>query len=211
MRIRPIALLVALLLAVPFASGKGKSKDVLPAYVLAARTVSVVIDPDTGIDPEDPMANQAARKDVEAALLNWGRFEPMVAGQPADLIIVVRRGQKHLVRETIPDPRQNDRMGTVNAADNGGIQIGGKKGQPPNSGMGSPTPGLSGEAPAMQTEIGSVEDSFTVYNGTGAHPLDTPPAWRYIARDALHPHLVPAVGEFRKAVAAAEKAAANHP
>jgi hypothetical protein len=198
------------LLLVPFALAKGKSKDVLPGYVLTAKTVSVVIDPESGIDPEDPRANEIARKDVEAALLNWGRFEPMVAGQPADLIIVVRRGQRRPVSETIPDPRQNDRVGAINPTDNG-MQIGGRQGQPPaNPGMG-PTPGPAGQSPITQTEIGAVDDSFAVYDGSGARPLEAPPAWRYVAHDALQPRLVPAVAQFRKAVAAAEKAAANRP
>src|SRR5258706_13396336 len=98
------------LLACSTAIAKGK-KEILPPYWLTAKTVSVVIDPDSGIDPEDPRANQIARKDVEAALLTWGRLEPMIAGQPADLIIVVRRGQKRFVTQTIPDARQNDRAG----------------------------------------------------------------------------------------------------
>ena len=92
MRIRSIALVIALF-AGSFALAKGK-KDILPPYVLTAQTVSVVIDPDSGIDPDDPRANEIARKDVEAAILKWGRLEPIIAGQPADLIIVIRRGQK---------------------------------------------------------------------------------------------------------------------
>jgi hypothetical protein len=210
MRTRSVAIFAALLLLVPFSLAKGKSKDLLPGYVLTAKTVAVVIDPESGIDPEHPRANETARKDVETALLNWGRFEPMVAGQPADLIIVVRRGQRRPVTQTIPDARQNDRMGAINPTDNG-MQIGGRQGQPPaNPGMG-PTPGPAGQSPITQTEIGSVDDSFAVYDGSVARPLAAPPAWRYVAHDALQPHLVPAVAQFRKAVAAAEKAAANHP
>jgi hypothetical protein len=47
-----------------------------------------------------------------------------------------------------------------------------------------------------------------VFDGTVAKPLDGVPGWRYMAKDGLRPHGVPAVDEFRKAVAAAEKAAA---
>jgi hypothetical protein len=47
-----------------------------------------------------------------------------------------------------------------------------------------------------------------VFDGKVEKPLDGAPGWRYMARDGLRPHNVPAVDEFRKAVAAAEKAAA---
>jgi hypothetical protein len=53
-----------------------------------------------------------------------------------------------------------------------------------------------------------VDDSFVVYDGTVAKPLDGAPGWRYLGKDGFRPHGVPAVDEFRKAVAAAEKAAA---
>jgi hypothetical protein len=207
MRSRSTAIFAVALSISSIAFAKGK-KDILPPYVLNAKTVSVMIDPDSGVSPEDPFANQTARKDVEKALQNWGRYDLMIAGQPADLIIVVRRGQKHLVSETMPDPRQNDRAGVINPTDNG-VQVGGKHGQPTNTDPVGST--QQGTTPTMQTEIGSQEDTFAVYDGSLAHPLDAPPAWRYMARDGLRPHSVPAVDEFRKAVAAAEKAAQKNP
>jgi hypothetical protein len=47
---------------------------------------------------------------------------------------------------------------------------------------------------------------LAVYEGhvTGAFDQQTP-AWRYLAKDALHSPNVPAVAEFRKLVDAAEK------
>jgi hypothetical protein len=81
-----------------------------------------------------------------------------------------------------------------------------------------PQPGLSGEpglgsnqgSPHPQTEIGQANDSFVVFKG-GEHPLDAPPAWRYMAKNGLSSPDVPAVAAFRKAVADADKAAAKQP
>jgi hypothetical protein len=57
-------------------------------------------------------------------------------------------------------------------------------------------------------EIGGADDSFTVYEGKVAKPLNGAPGWKYVAPDGLHSHNVPAVDAFKKAVAAGEKAAA---
>jgi hypothetical protein len=215
MRARSTVLSTIIVLAGALGFAKGK-KDILPPYVLTAHTVSVVIDPNAGISiDDDPNANQIARRDVEAALLSWGRLEPALAGQPADLIIVIRRGNHRLVSETISDPRQNDRIGGINPSNpsnpsDSSTQIGGRQGSPPPN-----SPDLPGSrfppTSAPQTEIGGQEDFFAVYNGAVAKPLDAPPAWRYISPDGLRPHSVPAVTEFRKALAAAEKAAAKNP
>ena len=84
-----------LLAATLFIASTGFAKDKkppLPFTVLQARTVVVLVDRDAGMSVEDPRANQVAQKDVETAFLNWGRFLPLLSGQPADLIIVVRKG-----------------------------------------------------------------------------------------------------------------------
>lgn len=203
---RAPALFAAMLFLVPSGFAKDKTKPTMPAYVLTARTVAVVIDPDAGESVTDPQANQVAQKDVETALVNWGRFEPMISTQAADLIIVVRRGHGRLVDKTIPDPRQNSRAGVINPVDNG-ISVGAQHGsQPPPLSSGTPPPN-----PPSQTEFGDVDDSFAVYEGHAENPLDAPAAWKYVARDGLRPHSVPAVAEFRKALAEAEKAAAKKP
>lgn len=202
-----LSALLLLLLPAP-AFTKGKSKPTVPPYVLEAHTVSVVIDPDAGESVTDPRANQIAQKDVETALLKWGRFESLIGTPNADLIIVIKRGHNKLVDQTIPDRRQNDRAGVINPTDNG-ISIGAQRGRQP--GM----PGTSSQDPQTtspsQTEIGNGDDSFTVYDGKTDRPLDGAPGWKLIAKDCLHSHDVPAVDEFRKAIAEAEKAAGKKP
>jgi hypothetical protein len=197
-----------LLMAVPVLA---KSKDkTLPPYILQAHTVAVIIDPAAGVDPEDPQANRVAQHDVETALMNWGRFQRVMGPQGADLIIVIRKGHGRLVDATIRDPMQNNRPGAINATDNGiGVGVQNPSRQPnmgdPNS-AGPQTQPRPTTRPQM--EIGGADDSFVVFDGTVAKPLNGSPGWRYTAPDGLRPHSVPAVEEFRKAVAAADKAAA---
>jgi len=57
---------------IPFAPAKDK-KEILPADVLEAKTVLVVIDPNAGISSSSPNENRTAQEDVEKALMNWGR------------------------------------------------------------------------------------------------------------------------------------------
>jgi hypothetical protein len=210
-------LTLVLVTAVP-ALAKSKDKT-LPPYILQARTVAVLIEPGTGVDPEDPLANQVAQKDVETALLKWGRFQPVISPVEADMIIVVRRGHGRLADATITDPRQNNRAGVINPTDNG-IGVGAQRGPQPGLGSdsgvrypqggnpqnGAPSPQPS--TPTPQLEVGGGDDWFTVYEGKVAKPLDGAPGWKYIAPEGLHPHNVPAVEEFKKAVAAGDKAAA---
>ena len=207
---RASGLVAVVLLAVSPTLAKDKTKPTLPPYVLTARTVAVVVDPDAGMSVDNPQANQIAQKDVETALLNWGRFDPTISTQAADLIIVVRKGHGRMLDETIPDPRQNSRAGVINPTDNG-ISIGAQHGSQSNPSNSSTSNFPASQSPT-QTEIGAVDDSFVVYKGGGVgNPLDSPPAWRYVAKDGLRPHNVPAVDAFRKAVAEAEKAAAKKP
>jgi hypothetical protein len=201
-------LMSGLLMAVPVLA---KSKDkTLPPYILQAHTVAVIIDPAAGVDPEDPQANRVAQHDVETALMNWGRFQRVMGPQGADLIIVIRKGHGRLVDATITDPMQNNRPGAINATNNGiGVGVQNPSRQPnmgdPNS-AGPQTQPRPTTRPQM--EIGGADDSFVVFDGTVAKPLNGSPGWRYTAPDGLRPHSVPAVEEFRKAVAAADKAAA---
>jgi hypothetical protein len=82
MLFRMRALLCLLLLFASLAVADKKKKVVLPPYVLAARTVVVLIDPNTGISPSSPLANKTAQEDVEKALMKWGRLNPSWIGKP---------------------------------------------------------------------------------------------------------------------------------
>jgi hypothetical protein len=192
-----------------FAKGKDKT---LPPYILAAQTVAVIIDPSAGMDAEDPRANEIAKRDVETALANWGRFLPMTSAQGADLIIVIRKGHGRLADATISDPAQNNRPGMINPTDNG-ANVGAQNGRV-NPNVGGSTPYGSGnqypqaQVPHPQAEIGGQDDSFIVLDGKTQKPLDGVPGWRSLRQDGLRSHNVPAVDDFRKAVAEAEKAAA---
>jgi hypothetical protein len=206
---RASVLVAITLLVASTGFAKDKTKSPLPFYVLHARTVAVLIDPDAGLSIEDPRANQVAQKDVETALLNWGRYEPLLDTQIADLIIVVKKGHGHLVDETITDPRQNNRAGVINPTNNG-VAIGAQHGQQGNpSDASNPSPGPDSSHPQM--EIADPDDSFLIYQGGIPNPLSNAPLWRYVAKDALHSHDVPAVDRFRKAVAETEKIEAKKP
>ncbi len=194
--------LLVLCLLVNFGFAKDKAKNTLPAYVLQAHTVAVIIDPNAGISIDDPRANQLAQKDVEAAFLKWGRFEPVSEPKTADLIVVVRKGKSRLMDETLPDPRQNN---GINPPVNRGGSVGPPRGSQP--GMSSdPGLGPSQQGPRSPTEMGEAEDTFAVFKG-GENPQYATPVWTYSARDSLNSQGTPAVAAFKRAVAAADKAA----
>lgn len=182
---------------IPFAPAKDK-KEILPAYVLEAKTVLVVIDPDAGISSSNPNENRNAQEDVEKALMNWGRFSPTLDAIDADLVISVRRGHGKAVSNTtggVP----NDRPVIMEPTDSG-IRIGAQHGTPTPVTADSPPP-----SPHPQTEIGPTEDTFIVYRGKVEYPLDNAPVWRYVAKDALSSPSVPAVAQFQKVIEQTEK------
>jgi hypothetical protein len=201
---RRVSTLLALGLLVGIGFAKDKTKNTLPAYVLHAQTVAVIIDPDTSFSIDSPQANLAAQKDVEAALLKWGRLQPVSDMHAADLIIVVRRGNERLTDQTVPDPRQNS--GGMNPIDHGG-SVGPQRGPQANL-PGQPGVGPDQENPRSPTDIEGAEDYFAVFKG-GENPRGATPVWKYLGRDGLNPASVTAVTAFKKAVAAAEKAAAE--
>ena len=95
--------LIAAVLFLPclIAAGKDKKKGILPQDILQAHTAWVIVDPDAGVDVRDPTANNDARRNVENALVKWGRLSPVTDPNMADIIIVVRKGSDKIVQPTI--------------------------------------------------------------------------------------------------------------
>jgi hypothetical protein len=186
-----------------FATANNKKKETLPAEVLNAQTVVVLIDPDAGISTSEPLANRTAQDDVEKALAKWGRLKlVLVGGDNADLVITVRKGNGKIVQKTVGGDPTNDRPVVVVPSDSG-IHVGVQQGRPQDSTQAPPqntAPGQGGEAST------ATEDTFLVYRGgAGAPPLERAPVWSYTAKNGLRSPDVPAVGEFRKAIEAALK------
>lgn len=205
MSTRLACLALAILLVTP-AIAKDKKKSVLPEDVLRAQTVRVVIDPQAGEPVDQPNANASARDNVEKALMEWGRFRLVMDGQESDLMIVIRTGDGKSFRPTIKGGPIDQRSGVAQSTDSS-IRIGVGQGQPP---MGDPSTNPQGQPqdrqPHINNEVGPSDDMFVVYRANLSDPLDSPPVWRYIKKDCLRPSpLVPAVEEFRKLIAEAEK------
>jgi hypothetical protein len=185
---------------------KDKSHPSLPADVLRAQTVFVVIAPDAGEPLTDPQANARARDDVEKALMKWHRFQLVPDASVADLVISVRKGTGEAVSPTIKGGPIDQRP-VIFQPNDGDIRVGGHQGQPPDA---SP-PDPMDRQPHVGTEYGQAEDTMEVYRGknNGDRALNSPAVWRYIAKDALRSPNVPAVDQFRKAIDESEKAAAK--
>jgi hypothetical protein len=69
MTVRMRVLLLVVFLSISLGATRAKKKPAVPAYVLKAHTVAVLIDPEAGTSLTDPMANKTAQDDVEKALL----------------------------------------------------------------------------------------------------------------------------------------------
>jgi hypothetical protein len=211
---RRFSMLVAagLMMAAPVLA-KGKDKT-LPPYILQAHTVAVIIAPGAQIDPEDPQANLTAQKDVEAALTKWGRLQPVNSTLGADLIIVIRKGHPLPVDSSISDPRQTQAGATIPSSNPGGIgspnvrppTMGGQDGMGQRAPQGGPT---QPQVPQIPTQTLNPDDLFEVFDGRAERRMEGDPGWKYMGQDGLHSHNVPVVESFKKAVLAADKAAAT--
>jgi hypothetical protein len=206
MVVRMRVLLVVVLFFGSLAIAGDKKKILLPDYVLKARTVLVIIDPDAGTSATVPLANKTAQDDVEKAIMKWGRLAPVLEGQNPDLVITVRKGSGKIVQPTIGGMPTGDRPVIVQPTD-GGIRIGGQQGHP----IGSQQPAPQDTKPTQKTEVGPADDTFVVYEGGASSRPDGPPVWRYENKIALRSPDVPAVAEFRKIIEAAEKQQKSKP
>jgi hypothetical protein len=207
--------LAAVIFCCALAAGKDKKKTILPADVLKARTVLVVVDPSAGVDLADPNANRIARADVEKALDQWGRFSLVQEGFTADLVMVVRKGNGKLAQSTIRGTPINGTPpvsgGTTTSPSETSARAGVRWGANPND---PSSAGTRPSTPEPQLEAGAPLDTLAVYRGStdpNVSPLDSPPVWRYTQKDALTSPSVPAVEAFRKQVAESEKQLASHP
>lgn len=207
MRWRDSIVISLLLMCCSFAAAK-KKKVILPADILEARTVLVVIDPDAGTAIDDPNANNTARADVESAILKWGRFTLATDVSTADLVIMVRKGNGKVAEPTIGGLPNNRPLIFQPATADSDPRIGASRGTPPMAG--DPT-APQRPSPHPSIEAAPKDDMMTVFRGKRDDVLDSPPVWRYSAKDALESPSVPAVEAFRKLIAEAEKQQANHP
>jgi hypothetical protein len=207
MRYQRTLSLSLLLVCCLVAAGKNKKKVLLPADVLEAKSVLVVIDPDAGVAVDAPMANRNAQQDVEKALMDWGRFTMAPDASTADLVISVRKGNGKIAQQTVGGIPVNNRPVILEPTDSG-IGMGGHTGNP--SQIGDPT-NPQPRTPSPQEEVGQTQDMFVVYRGRRDDALVYPAVWRYSAKDALRSPGVPAVDAFRKLIAEAEKQQAATP
>jgi len=203
-----IGIIALALVAVTTAGAKKKEKAVLPAYVLKAQTVLVVILPDAGEPLNDITANRKAQEEVEKAFMKWGRYRLALDVDQADLVVGVRKGTSKVANPTINGGPVDTRPGTVETTDSQ-IRVGVQQGHPPDVSQ----PGTSGGSNSpndrvhLGMEAGTAEDTFQVFQGGVQYPLDNAPVWQLTAKDGLKPPTVPAVEQFRKAVEESEKAA----
>ncbi len=168
----------------------------------------VVILQDVKESMDDPMANRRAQKEVEKALMKWGRFRLTQEAFTADLVMGVSKGTGKVASPTIGGGPVDSRPGTIETTDNQ-IRVGVQQGRLPDGTQTGDASGPTGKAsPGMKA--GSIaEDRFEVFQGREQYSVSNAPVWKYMGKNGLKPPDVTAVAEFRKAVEEAEKAAAQ--
>lgn len=198
--------LSALLLLVTAAAKDKEKRPALPADVVRAHAVMVVIAPDAGEPLNDPQANARAQDEVEKAFMKWQRFEVVSEPSIADLIVTVRRGMGKVVSPTIKGGPIDQRPVILQPTD-GSIRIGGHTGHPTDASGQDPIDAQ----PHAGTEYGAAEDTMEIYRckRTVSEALESIPVWRYTAKDSLKPPKLTAVEQFRKALDESEKAEAS--
>src|ERR1700678_3504839 len=197
MPLRKLLAVTAIILCSALAPAKDKKKAILPADVLRARTVLVIVDPTAGVDARDPNANRAAREDVEKALDQWGRFTLVQEGLTADLVVMVRKGNGKLIQPTIggtpingtPPVSGGTTSTPTQVTTRGAVRWGPGSPNDPSSAGNQPS------TPEPQIEAGSPQDMFVVYRGSmdpNWSPSLAPPVGAILGKDALLSPSVPA-------------------
>jgi len=205
MKTRVFALGLVVFMAAGLGWGKKNEKQPLPDVVLKAQTVFVTIEPGANEPASDMTANQKTVKDVEEALMKWGRFRLALNAETADIVIAVMKGTGKAASHTVRGGPVDSRPVILDKTDNQ-IRIGGQQGRPDATQTNDPN--TDGRAhPGMQ--VGGEDDLFKVYLGNVQYPLDSSPVWSYMGHDALKAPSVPAVEQFRKAVEESERVAAR--
>lgn len=207
MRYRPYLLVAVVVLSGVAGFANKKEKKTLPDVVLKARTVTVMIRPGAREPMSDPNADLKAQKEVEKALMKWGRYELAPDVQTADLVISVQKGTGKAADATIGGGPVDNVPVIGERTDTGtdsSIRVGVRQGTPPPA---TQYPDPQTTRPSEGAQIGGADDQMGVYLGGVEYPLDASPVWTFTAKDALKGPDVKAVEEFRKAIEAAEKAA----
>jgi hypothetical protein len=198
MKTRVFALGLVVFMAAGLGWGKKKEKQPLPDVVLKAQTVFVTIQPGANEPASDMTANQKTVKDVEEAMMKWGRFRLALNAETADIVIAVMKGAGKAASPTVSGGPVDSRPVILDKTDNQ-IRIGGQQGRPPDATQ-TNDPNTDGRAhPGMQ--VGGEDDLFKVYLGNVQYPLDSSPVWSYMGHDALKTPSVPAVEESERVAA----------
>jgi len=198
---------VVLFLTSPLTGGETKA-ILLPDYVLDAKTVAAIVDPDAPVSASHPNDNKQAADAVEQALMKWGRYKLVASPQSADLVILIRKGRSPGAVVSgagngsdrpviLQQPTDHDTRAVV------------QWGTPPPLSTPQQQPQQAPQQqrrPEVGTEAGTTEDMFELFQGQEWYPLEGAPLWTYAGKNALDAPKVTAVEQFRKAVAAAEKA-----
>jgi hypothetical protein len=188
-------------------TAKDKNRSMLPEDVLQARTVLVRVNPDAATSLDHPNDNRNAVRDVEEAIMRWGRFTLVMEPSTADLIIMVQKNSGKLVSPTVEGGPSDHRPVIIDSVgDSAGqsTRVGVQRGNPIGDRNESEVPNTGAE-PSMR--VGNSGEMFLVYRGESGYvagPADVP-VWRTNRKDGLHSPDVPAVAEFRKAIEEAEK------
>jgi hypothetical protein len=203
MRTRPLIALVWVLSLCSCLHAKNNKKLILPTYVLEAKTLAVVVDPNAPVSALDPDDNKQAADAVEQALMKWGRYKLVSDPSWADLVIMIRKGRP-------PGPavggvgNGSDRPVIVQEPTDSQTRVGVQWGVPPQ--VSATQQQQQQRQPQPGVETGTTDDIFEVFQGQSQYPLDGPRAWSYSGKNVLDAPKVKAVEEFHQAVIEAEKA-----